>query len=291
MAEAAKSLWPRWYTTASERFDWERWPGAEAECRLNDVSRKVQGVSAGWFRRAWSACRRGDIPINRKRGAVEQVRQLGLALDPRGALILLLVSGTDAPATRIHTLARAAEWLAAESLSAVVLVVPLTWHGRAELDAVSYDCINWELAEELEEDELPLPTGGPRILVEPIVGEPHPASRAELRLYESIQKDVALSRLFQFNRRVVGFENCDYRVDLLCREYGIVVEIDGKEHRSHRHYRSDRDRDYRLLLSGYLTLRLTNEDVYSDVTLVLEKIRNLVELRLKEKERENANLS
>ena len=41
----------------------------------------------------------------------------------------------------------------------------------------------------------------------------------------------------------------------------------------------DRERDYRLLLAGYLTLRLTNEDVLGDLALALEKLRNVVDLR------------
>ncbi len=279
MAEAAKELWPRWYSSVGERFGRERWPNAEVELRLDDARKVTPSVSAAWFRKAWVACQTGVLPVVRPASASEQLRQLSLALDPNGPLVLLLVSDDDAPPTRIHALARAAEWLASQASVAVILVVPEAWRGKAELDVVGYDAITWESSEFSEQDELPLPLVGPRILVEPTVGVPHPASRAEQRLFDSLQQDQSLGRLFCFNRRVIAFQGQPYRVDLLCSEHRIVVEIDGNEHRSPRKYREDRDRDYRLLLAGYLTLRLTNEDVFGDIALVMEKLRNVVGLR------------
>jgi very-short-patch-repair endonuclease len=279
MAVAAKNLWPRWYATVDQRFDRERWPNAEVECRLDEARRVAGAVSAAWFRKAWAACQRGQVPIVRPVASGEQLRQLAIALDPRGPLVLLLVSNAAASPARIHALARAAEWLASQATAAVTLVLPEVWRGKSELDIVSYDSIAWESIEPTDEDEQPLPTDGPRILVEPTIGEPHPASRAEQKLFEVLTRDRALGCLFQFNRRVVAFENQPYRVDLLCQKYRIVVEIDGMEHRSAKKYRNDRDRDYRLLLAGYLTLRLTNEDILDDITLALQKLRNVVGLR------------
>lgn len=279
MAGAAKDLWPRWYSSVEERFDRERWPNAEVELRLDEARKVAPTVSAAWFRRAWRACQSGIVPVDYPVTAAEQLRQLSLALDPNGPLVLLLVSEPEAPPTRIHALARVAEWLALQAKVAVVLVVPEAWCGKPELDVVCYEAIIWESSEPTEEDELPLPVVGPRILVEPTIGEPHPASRAEQRLFDFLKQNQFLSGLFCFNRRVIAFQDQPYRVDLLCPEHRIVVEIDGHEHRSAQKYREDRDRDYRLLLAGYLTLRLTNEDVFGDIGLVLEKLRNMVGLR------------
>ncbi|MGC4070606.1 MAG: DUF559 domain-containing protein [Polyangiaceae bacterium] len=283
MAAAAKDLWPHWYCSVEERFNRERWPNAEVELRLEDARSVARTVSAAWFRKAWNACRAGGAPVVRQVSAAEQLRQLALALDPKGPLVLLLVSDPVAPPTRIHALARAAEWLASHASVAVILVVPEPWRGKPELDVVGYEPVSWETSEFSDPDELPLPEIGPRILVEPTIGQPHPASRAEQRLYDCLMQDASLSKLFRFNQRVIAFQNQPFRVDLLCEEHRIVVEVDGNEHRAARKYREDRDRDYRLLAAGYWTLRLTNEDVFSDIALVMAKLRNLIDVRTSQK--------
>jgi very-short-patch-repair endonuclease len=282
MAQAAKELWPRWYATVEERFEHEHWPNTELELRLIEATYAAPSVSASWFRKAWRACQAGKVPLVPHIAAAEQLRQLALALDPRGPLVLLLVSDADAPPTRLHALARGAEWIASQAKVAVILVVPEAWRGNAELDPVNYDAITWESSapqDSSKDDEPPLPLDAPRILVEPTIGVPHPASRAEQKLFEFLKRDPSLGGLFCFNRQVMGFSNQPYRVDLVCLKHRIVVEIDGDEHRSLRKYREDRDRDYRLLRAGYLTLRVTNEDVMDDIELVLEKLRSIVHLR------------
>ena len=67
-----------------------------------------------------------------------------------------------------------------------------------------------------------------------------------------------------------------YTVDLIWREGGLVVEIDGSEHRSEAAFSRDRDRDYRVFMSGYTTLRVTNGEVIHDLDGVVSKIRNVV---------------
>ena len=230
VAGAAKELWPHWYTSVSERFDYVRWPNSAIEIRLEEARKVAPSVSATWFRKAWKACQTSNLPVVVQIAAAEQLRQLSLALDPQGPLVLLLVSDADAPPTRIHTLARAAEWLATQAQVAVVLVVPEAWRGKRELDVVSYGALNWEPTETTECDELPLPSVGPRILVEPTIGVPHPASRAEQRLFEFLRQDPTLSGLFHFNRRVIAYDKRPYRVDLICSDHRIVVEIDGPDH-------------------------------------------------------------
>jgi very-short-patch-repair endonuclease len=55
------------------------------------------------------------------------------------------------------------------------------------------------------------------------------------------------------NRHVLG-----YRVDCLWPERRLVVELDGYEfHRGRDAFESDRERDSRLRLAGYLVLRFT----------------------------------
>jgi very-short-patch-repair endonuclease len=277
IAEAARSLWPQWYATVDERFDRERWPTTERELRLTEASHLVRGLSPAWFRKAWSACRRGRLPLVRGMSSAEQLRQLALALDPSGPIVLLAVSSPEATPTRIHTLARAADWLATQAACALLLLVPDAWAASPELDPVNYDAVQ-VTADDEPTDETPLPPDQPRVVVEPPVGRPHPGSEPEQRLYERLTRDAELTGLFQCNRRVHGFRECSYRVDLLWTDGRLVVELDGDDHRARKKYYADRDRDYRLLLAGYTVLRVTNHDVLTDVALVVEKIRNVVHL-------------
>jgi len=66
-------------------------------------------------------------------------------------------------------------------------------------------------------------------------------------------------------------------VDLLWRAGRLVIEIDGyRIHSGRTAFGHDRQRDYELLLSGYHVLRLTHDEVITDVARVLEKIHNVV---------------
>lgn len=280
MAEAARDLWPRWYATVDERFERDHWPTAELELRLNDARQKTDDISAAWFRKAWVACQKKALPIVKTLSSAEQLRQLALAIDPGGPIAMLAVSAVESPSTRIHSLARAAEWLAAQIDAPVVLVVPEQWSQYNELDVVNYEPIRWQNEDENASEVQVKPQEPPTlVLVEPYIGQPHPCSEVELLLYQHVTKDKELSPLFQFNRRATGYQGHSYWVDLLWQEGSVVVEIDGDDHRGPVKYQKDRDRDYHLLLAGYVVLRITNGDVTTDTTRVLEKIRNLVHLR------------
>lgn len=279
IAEAARSLWPQWYATVDERFDRERWPMTEREVCLAEASHLVQGrLSPGWFRKAWRACRRGCLPLVRGMSSAEQLRQLALALDPSGPIVILAVSSPDATPTRIHILARAADWLATQAACALLVLLPDAWAASPELDPVNYNAVQ-VTADDEPAEETPLPPDRPRVVVEPPVGRPHPGSEPEQRLYERLTRDAELAGLFHCNCRVQGFRQCTYRVDLLWADGHLVVELDGDDHRERNKYYADRDRDYRLLLAGYTVLRITNHDVLTDVALAVEKIRNVVHLR------------
>lgn len=68
-------------------------------------------------------------------------------------------------------------------------------------------------------------------------------------------------------------------VDLLWAEGRVVVEVDGDLHRQLLQYGADRQRDFELLASGYLVLRLTDDEVVTDTARAVEKIRTIVETR------------
>ncbi|HEX3852373.1 MAG TPA: DUF559 domain-containing protein, partial [Polyangiaceae bacterium] len=53
-------------------------------------------------------------------------------------------------------------------------------------------------------------------------------------------------------------------------------EVDGNEHRGEAAFSKDRDRDYRVFMSGYTTLRVTNGEVIHNIDGVVTKIRSVV---------------
>ncbi|MEH1015439.1 DUF559 domain-containing protein [Micromonospora sp. CPCC 206060] len=67
-----------------------------------------------------------------------------------------------------------------------------------------------------------------------------------------------------------------YRLDLCWAVEGLVVEVDGPEHRGPIKFADDRQRDVQLQLLGYDVLRFTNEQVLSDIHTVVRQIRQLL---------------
>jgi hypothetical protein len=175
-----RALWPQWYATVDERFDRERWPTTERELCLTEASHLVRGLSPAWFRKARSACRRGRLPLVHGVSTAEQLRQLALALDPSGPIVLLAVSSPEATPTRMHTLARAADWLATQAACALLLLLPDAWAASPELDPVNYDAVQ-VTADDESVDETPLPPDQPRVVGEPPVGRPHAGSAGPQR--------------------------------------------------------------------------------------------------------------
>ncbi|MGL5079881.1 MAG: endonuclease domain-containing protein [Microcoleaceae cyanobacterium] len=119
-----------------------------------------------------------------------------------------------------------------------------------------------------------------RHLLWPIQGRPHPCSPGEQLLAQSLSRDGELAELFGFNQRVQTCCGRWYWVDLLWSDGKVVVEIDGYRHHSLLFaFTEDRHRDYELLISGYLVLRLPHQEVVNDVEIALNKIREVVKFR------------
>ena len=57
------------------------------------------------------------------------------------------------------------------------------------------------------------------------------------------------------------------------------MELDGPDHRSDLKFAEDRHRDYELLVAGYLVLRITNDQIETDLQRAIEKIRAVVRFR------------
>ena len=68
-----------------------------------------------------------------------------------------------------------------------------------------------------------------------------------------------------------------YFADLVCRERRFVIEVDGATHANPTEIASDLKREKQLENLGYRVVRVTNEDVYSNIDGVLEGL--LAELK------------
>jgi very-short-patch-repair endonuclease len=109
-------------------------------------------------------------------------------------------------------------------------------------------------------------------------------SRAEMALYELLERRPRTRGLFRLNRKVssaVGSPGLE--VDLLCETLKLAVEIDGYHHfRDAMAYRRDRRKDVQLQELGYRVVRVLASDVHEEVEHVLEIVDGAVE-RLRSK--------
>jgi very-short-patch-repair endonuclease len=68
-----------------------------------------------------------------------------------------------------------------------------------------------------------------------------------------------------------------YVPDFYCAECKLAIEVDGPIHLGNKAKTKDAERDRDLLHRGIEVLRITNEEVNSDLTAVLVKIRKKLE--------------
>lgn len=120
------------------------------------------------------------------------------------------------------------------------------------------------------------------LYIHPLIGRPHPDSRGEQLLWCWLTSDDKLRDLFECNVWVETGGGT-YLVDFVWRGGKVVVEIDGYYwHSSRFQFSFDRRRDYELLISGYRVMRIPHDELLSNPSLALEKIRRLVQLNQSE---------
>lgn len=280
LAEVALALWPDWYTGAipfvaineatfafEDRF-------SEA---LSQAGPLCQTTSIPWVKAARNRCRTGRTPLPPGLPRTVQAAQLALAIAPRDLLIVLAVVGPDQPEGRLLGLARSAEWLGRTTGARILVVVPTPLSRSSELESISYESIP---APSVSAPPPPRSVESRPVDVWPIIGRPHPYSPGEQLLARRLAADEMLGGLFRFNVRVKTTLDSQFLVDLLWPEGRLIVEVDGYEYHSNRlAFSLDRRRDYELLVSGYLVLRLPHDEVIDDVEVAIEKIRDLVLFR------------
>ncbi|MGI3900416.1 MAG: endonuclease domain-containing protein [Janthinobacterium lividum] len=221
-----------------------------------------------WMRAASRLAGSGRAPRLRRAEPGIEFDGLRRIVDPGG---LVLIAEVDpASPRRARAMIDALEWCTGRGAPTVALLshrpagVPpydRLLYGARELQAVP------------EPVELRFVASG---------ASPHPASDTEKRVKAALDRDAELAPLFACNQLVSVVEGRQPRVDLLWRDGRVVVELDGPEHQSAPAFASDRHRDYELLVSGYYVLRITNDQVATDLQRAVEKIRAVVRLRVNE---------
>ena len=288
LAEVAHALWPSWYGDAI-RLDGDDPSGPawrrvfSPDTAMPDHLRRER--SPTWFRAAAKRCQSGRPPIVPGFSPSIQIRQLALAIEPYGLLIALGVGEADPLPGRLLGLARGAEWLARETSARVLVVIPETFASSTELDGINFAPLRWPALPASSEAS---PTDEQAHRVWPILGRPHPYSPGELLIASRLAVDPMLGGMFQHNARVRSDRGSSFLVDLLWPDGKLVVEIDGYGfHSSRAAFSSDRNRDYELIISGYLVLRLPHDEVMQDVAIAVEKIRDVVRFRRGESPQRN----
>ncbi|GJD44203.1 hypothetical protein AFCDBAGC_2068 [Methylobacterium cerastii] len=186
-------------------------------------------------------------------------------IDSAGVILVWQVDPSSA--LRAGPVIEAFEWCARHGVPVVAALPALSPEG-APYDRILYGAFAFARAEVPAVRRFISPAGT------------HPASETERRVATALEQDAELTGLFACNASIpIGAWGGTVRVDLLCATHRIVVELDGPEHRAEPKFGNDRHRDYELLTAGYLVLRLTNEQVAADLSLVIEKVRAVIRLR------------
>lgn len=281
LAKATLESFPSLYGQTQELRD--DWLQTEVETEAHEITRSVPGVRGQVCRSILLACYRNEVPRLGQLPKAEAIRQYSLALEPRRLVVVICVRSSPDGTKRLRSLAQGAEWLAANTKARVVLVLPRSLYGKAELDHVGYT------AHVFADGPNPGRTS-PEFLPERYSGEPkkseptirttspvgQPASQTERLLYDRLTSDVDLAPLFAYNQTVTTSCGESYRVDVIWDEGKLVIEIDGGEHRGQVVFSEDRMRDYNLFISGYSVVRFTNSRVIEQRDEVVQMIRAAV---------------
>ncbi|MBE9078462.1 DUF559 domain-containing protein [Romeria aff. gracilis LEGE 07310] len=278
LAEVAFELWPDWYQPGSFVSS----DNTATDALLNRYSalalqEKLEGLCQPWLKAALRAHQKGKIPVLKAFPHGLQLAQLSLAIDPACLVLAIVIEDTAPLEHRLLGLAKAVSWLADQSQARIALFISEDLSTASELDSVLYGANRFA--------STAASVASPQAVeakhtVFPIHGKPHPFSPGEQKLAEWLAKDTELATLFHFNQSVKTVKLSPYIVDLLWAEGRVVVEIDGYRHHGNQFgFAQDRQRDYELLISGYVVLRLPHDQVMADVEVAVEKIRDVVRYR------------
>jgi very-short-patch-repair endonuclease len=105
-------------------------------------------------------------------------------------------------------------------------------------------------------------------------------SELERALAGRLAKDPELKGLFESNVLMTTVFDTRPRVDFVWRTGRLIVEVDSYYfHKDREKFAGDRQRDYETGATGYVTLRLTDDEIRNDLTKAVQKVRRFVHLR------------
>jgi len=261
-------------------------------CRDDALGRQAAGViareaaahfpeiSPAWAETAARLVLAGRKPRVAGIQAAIELAQLSLAISPLGVVLVIDVNAA-ADTVSGATLTHALEWIAWQSRAAVVVLFAVPPPLDSPFERLLYGFRRVIADSDLGASESDTCEGGGSTpWLAPWRGAPHPLSEIEQRLAALLGNDTELAALFRFNWFVDTVPGSRPKVDLVWIDGRLVVELDGyPDHTTRRAFIGDRHRDYELALSGYIVLRLANEEIAQDFGRAIEKIRNLVRLR------------
>lgn len=97
-------------------------------------------------------------------------------------------------------------------------------------------------------------------------------SQAQTALEPHVAK---LGEIYQAQRPFPGHSAI---ADFCIPGRGLIIELDGKEHRGKKAREKDYARDAKLARSGWITIRLTNEEVLADPAKAMQKALDLADM-------------
>ncbi len=270
IAKASRAIWPSWYGQENLLA------AAEITLEQRIRSQSQTGICGPWAKAAVHACELGRLPLPSKFSNSLHLSQLALTIGPDKLAIILAVKDFQ-PEFRLFGFAKAANWIAQESGSRVAVLIPTDLADHEALASILYGAV--EIAPASPSLSTEVTNEKPQHFVWH-QGKPHSESPGERKLADRLSRDDELATLFWFNQSVKTVRDSLYLVDLLWTEGKVVVEIDGYKHHSDRlTFSADRNRDYELLISDYVVLRLPHHEVVSDIEIAVEKIRDVVRFR------------
>ena len=92
-------------------------------------------------------------------------------------------------------------------------------------------------------------------------------TEAEKLLWSRIRKKQVKDYQF-YRQRVIG----NYIVDFYCPKAGLIVELDGGQHYHPEDLKKDTLRDEYMEGLGLRTLRFSNNEIFGNLDIVMEKI-------------------
>ena len=193
-------------------------------------------------------------------------------------LTIILGLFDESPSSdQLLVFARVAEWIAKETRGKVLVIAPIQLEKAAEFDNINY-CAHVQQPSEQQEKVTQREENKQKI--SPVIGQPHPYSPGEQLLATHLLLDEELADLFGFNMIVQSTLGNTFIVDLLWKAGKLIVEIDGYQfHSNLKSFANDRQRDFELVISNYLVLRIPHEEVMANVQEAVEKIRAFVRFR------------